>query len=1513
MRFASATRARRRAAGATHFASAVGAILVITAGCDAAQVEPRTAGAGSDRAEPPHGASGGRAPTRVATAGLARARAADRGGLAGALEGRGVPRMIWGHGERPIEAETPADAARRALERFAPVLGAGEDELRGAHLAFVREPWPGTYVARFQQRLSGVEVMPARVTVLLRIGGGAGPATYELVLLSGGLQPVAFDAYAREGGSASAVGRAGGPPFTRSPREIVAALLADTFGLEVSEAELAGAGEDAAGFIRFALRPGAALHLSQPARAKRIYFADEGVLVAAHLVELMAGPRGGTSSEALRFIVADRDLRVLERRDLRADADFEYRVWAEPAGALRPLDGPLEDASPHPTGLPDGLSPAPIPQVTVTLEGFNRFGDPWLDAQALETSGNNADAYTDDIPPDGYSNGDLRAIVTGPRSFAHVYDPALDPAVSDAQVMAAVIQLFYTVNWLHDDWYEAGFDEIAGNAQRNNHQRGGAGGDPLLVEALDSYGAGRRNNANMSTPSDGMSPRMQVYAWTGRRSSLLEAPPGTTRPVGAATFGPRNYAVTAPLVRVETSTTGATDACTPLTGAGASGAIALVDRGSCTFVTKALNVQAGGAVGLIIADDEPGVRPPGMGGAGPGVSIPVLSVTQADGDALKSALVSGPVTGVMAGESSPDRNGALDNTLVAHEWGHYLHHRLQDCGSSQCGAMSEGWADFLGLHLVLREGDDLDGAFAAAPYAAASDEQAAYFGIRRFPYSVDPAKNALTFRHVADGEPMPGVPMSPSSAPNSEVHNAGEVWASMLHEAYVALLREHASRPGGATFEEVRRTMARYVVTGLQLTPIDATFTETRDGLLAAALAHDATDHLVLAEAFAARGAGTCASSPERYSSDFVGVVEDFGLAPRLSVGTPVLRDDAVTCDGDGLLDAAERGHLRVVVGNGGPVPLSGAVLTLTSTVPGVLLPLGRSVALPQLAPFAEVVAELDVELPSSFAGQRTLELAVRVIGPGDCAGVVTSTAVVRVNADELLGSTEDRVEAAGTSWTEDGDPSPGVWSRLEIAPLQHVWHGRAGASYSDAVLESPPLEVGWVEPFVFSFDHRYSFEGAPGGTYWDGGVLELSQDGGVTWDDFSLWLDPGYGGVITGTGGNPLASRPAFVGTSTSWPLPSRVSYDFGATFAGTEVRVRFRLGTDGAVGDHGWEVDNLRAGGLSSAPFLSVVDDSGDCELPIVAEAGEDRTVEPGALVVLDGSESLARDGAPLAYAWSQLSGPEVELVAAGDSAVAFVAPGSGAQGVSLVFRLEVSSGPITASDTVSVHVSAGPEPSVSAHAGVDQRVRSGAPVLLDGSGSRSSAGLPLAYSWAQRVGPPVELAGADRAVAFFAAPEVREETLLRFNLAVSDGTRMAGDTTGVIIEPAVGSTVAADAGVDHTAMAAPLVVLGVAEGPRDGGGTPPPEVTLPPADDGCSCAAARGPGRPRWPWGQGVGIAWLAWVLRRSWARRGSAGRASGTGSGCRGTVDPGPSDSPRGSRGSPSRSVGAGRPS
>ncbi|HEV2784837.1 MAG TPA: M36 family metallopeptidase, partial [Solirubrobacteraceae bacterium] len=55
---------------------------------------------------------------------------------------------------------------------------------------------------------------------------------------------------------------------------------------------------------------------------------------------------------------------------------------------------------------------------------------------------------------------------------------------------ATLTQLFYWVNFSHDYLYGLGFDEAAGNFQRDNFGKGGAANDPVLAEAYNGYGDG---------------------------------------------------------------------------------------------------------------------------------------------------------------------------------------------------------------------------------------------------------------------------------------------------------------------------------------------------------------------------------------------------------------------------------------------------------------------------------------------------------------------------------------------------------------------------------------------------------------------------------------------------------------------------------------------------------------------------------------------------------------------------------------------------------------------------------------------------------------------------------------------------------------------------------------------------------------------------------------------------------------------------------------------------------------
>jgi Subtilase family/PA domain len=71
-----------------------------------------------------------------------------------------------------------------------------------------------------------------------------------------------------------------------------------------------------------------------------------------------------------------------------------------------------------------------------------------------------------------------------------------------------------------------------------------------------------------------------------------------------------------------------------------AGAIAVIRRGTCSFAIKANNASAAGAVAMVLANNAAGVIIPQV----PGTTIPVFSVTQAEGDALRNFGQANPTT-----------------------------------------------------------------------------------------------------------------------------------------------------------------------------------------------------------------------------------------------------------------------------------------------------------------------------------------------------------------------------------------------------------------------------------------------------------------------------------------------------------------------------------------------------------------------------------------------------------------------------------------------------------------------------------------------------------------------------------------------------------------------------------------------------------------------------------------------------------------------------------------------------
>ena len=147
-------------------------------------------------------------------------------------------------------------------------------------------------------------------------------------------------------------------------------------------------------------------------------------------------------------------------------------------------------------------------QVVVSGPGTGNTESPigWVSTNT--TTGNNVDAYLDRDANNSADSGSRPTSST--QDFQFTASLTQEPTVTVNQ-RAAVTNLFYWSNVIHDTLYRHGFTESAGNFQQNNFGQGGAGNDRLRAEAQDGSGT---NNANMATPGDGSAPRMQMFLWT---------------------------------------------------------------------------------------------------------------------------------------------------------------------------------------------------------------------------------------------------------------------------------------------------------------------------------------------------------------------------------------------------------------------------------------------------------------------------------------------------------------------------------------------------------------------------------------------------------------------------------------------------------------------------------------------------------------------------------------------------------------------------------------------------------------------------------------------------------------------------------------------------------------------------------------------------------------------------------------------------------------------------------------
>lgn len=273
---------------------------------------------------------------------------------------------------------------------------------------------------------------------------------------------------------------------------------------------------------------------SEDIPTKLMYYYREGV--GTYLVwELSVAEK--TSSDWWNFRVDASSGTIIDKDNWTVSCnilgDHKDHVHSENAPFVGPMEEPINYnikntsnlASPPVAKYKVFAMPVESPNYgTRTLvtnpENLNASPYGWHDingdytADFTNSRGNNVDAYDDD---NANNNPNGKYAFSPGGNLIFDFPLNLVYSNSDQSEDAAITNLFYWNNIIHDVAYEYGFDEASGNFQHNNYGNGGAGNDPVNAEAQDGSGT---CNANFSTPPDGSRPRMQMYVCNTRDGDL---------------------------------------------------------------------------------------------------------------------------------------------------------------------------------------------------------------------------------------------------------------------------------------------------------------------------------------------------------------------------------------------------------------------------------------------------------------------------------------------------------------------------------------------------------------------------------------------------------------------------------------------------------------------------------------------------------------------------------------------------------------------------------------------------------------------------------------------------------------------------------------------------------------------------------------------------------------------------------------------------------------------------------
>ena len=485
---------------------------------------------------------------------------------------------------------------------------------------------------------------------------------------------------------------------------------------------------------------------------------------------------------------------------------------------------------------------------------------------------------------------------------------------------------------------------------------------------------------------------------------------------------------------------------------------------------------------------------------------------------------------------TPNRDGDVDNGIIVHEYGHGISNRLTG-GPAASGClgnaeqMGEGWSDYYGLMFTqdwatatLNTG--FNSPRGIGTYALFQPPTG--LGIRGQRYCTDFTVNNRVY--------LASLPTGP--------HPRGEIWCATLWDMTWNIINQigtinpnlyNLAGGGGNTIA------MKLVTEGLKLQQCSPGFISGRNAILQADQnLYGGLYNCAIWEAFRRRGMGAFAS--EGSTASVTDQIPDF--TPPITMGATV---SATTIpEGSNLVYTNSVTTCSALSG-----------YTLRDTLPTNVTHVSGGIY---------------------DAGTRVVSFTVN-----QAAGTTNYPFTVNVNPGSYFPPVSLFNETVATTtipaaWTTTASPG-NVWTVSTTvsnsAPNSFFVENLAVAGDQRlARTASVALPVNSYPEL--SFWHRFNTEDG-----WDGGVVEVSTNGGTTWLDLGPQMTlNGYNGGLGAAPTNALSGRSAFTGLQGTF-INTKINL---APYNGTSIMIRFRFGSDdnttAPTTPAGWWVDDITLG---------------------------------------------------------------------------------------------------------------------------------------------------------------------------------------------------------------------------------------------------------------------------------------------------------------------------------------------